>query len=90
MFVRVLINAGFACEYFVIKIRFHDEMLALRPTPKLEDHQLSAVCDWLFNTFAVALHIGDRSPTRNLMTRHIVMTGSWENLWGRDHWRDQA
>jgi hypothetical protein len=36
---------GFVCEYFVTKIRFHrEELLAPRPTPKLEDHpcQLSA------------------------------------------------
>ena len=35
-------------------------MLARRPTPKLNDHHLSAACDCLFNIFAAALHIGDR------------------------------
>jgi hypothetical protein len=34
-----------------------EELLATRPTPKLEDHPLSAVRDWLFNVFAATLHI---------------------------------
>jgi hypothetical protein len=34
-------------------IRFYgEELLAPRPTPMLEDHLLSAVCDCLFNIFA--------------------------------------
>ena len=34
-------------------IRFYgEELLAPRPTPKLEDHSLSAVGDYLFNIFA--------------------------------------
>ena len=32
-------------------------MLAAPPTPKLEDHPLSAVRDCLFNIFAAILHI---------------------------------
>jgi hypothetical protein len=32
-------------------------LLAPPPTPKLEDHLLSAVRDCLFNIFAVTLHI---------------------------------
>jgi hypothetical protein len=32
------------------------------PTPKLEDHPLSVVCDCLFNTFAATLHIWRSSP----------------------------
>jgi len=56
-------------------IRFYDEELfALRPTPKLEDHLLSAVRDCLFNVFAATLHIGGRSSIRNLRTRHGVVT----------------
>ena len=40
-------------------IRFYSEkILAARPTPKLEDHPLSAVRDCVFNIFAAALHIG--------------------------------
>ena len=57
------------------KIRFNGEkLLALRPTPKLEDNLLSAVSDCLFNTFAATLHTGGRSSIRNLRTRHAVVT----------------
>jgi hypothetical protein len=60
-----------SCEYFVTKIRFHsEELLAPRPTPKLEDQTLSAVSDCLFNKFAATLHIGGRSSIRNLRARH--------------------
>jgi hypothetical protein len=65
------------------KIYFYgEELLAPRPTPKLEDHPLSAVRDCLFNIFAVTLHIGGRSSIRNLRTRHAVVTGthlSWSS-----------
>jgi hypothetical protein len=65
------------CEYFVTKMRFHDEeLLAPRPTTKLEDHPLSAVRACLFNIFAATLNIGDRTSIRNLRTRHAVVTGS--------------
>jgi hypothetical protein len=37
--------------------RQFEELLALRPTPNLEDHPLSAVRDCLFNVFATTLHI---------------------------------
>jgi len=33
------------------------DLLLPRPTPKLEHHPLSAVCDFLFNTFAATVHI---------------------------------
>ncbi|KAJ4434960.1 hypothetical protein ANN_23532 [Periplaneta americana] len=36
---------------------YGDGLLALRPTPKLEDHPLSAFQDSLFNIFAATLHI---------------------------------
>ena len=56
-------------------IRFYgEELLAPRPTPKLEDHPLSALRDCLFNIFAATLHIGGRSSIRNLRTRHTVVT----------------
>jgi hypothetical protein len=43
---------------FVTWLTFYgEEMLAPRPTPKLEEHPLSAVRDTLFNTFAATLHI---------------------------------
>jgi hypothetical protein len=38
-----------------------EELSAPRPTPKLEDHLLSAVRDCLFSIFAATLYIGDRS-----------------------------
>ena len=41
-----------------------------------ESHPLSAVRDCLFNIFAAALRIGDRSSNRNLRTRHAVVTGT--------------
>jgi hypothetical protein len=41
------------CECFCYKLIFYgEELLAPRPTPKLEDHPLSAVHDCLFNIFA--------------------------------------
>jgi len=59
---------------------YGEELLAPRPTTKLEDHFLSAVRDCLFNIFAATLHIcrpllhpqpedapcrGDGGPTYN-------------------------
>jgi hypothetical protein len=38
-------------------IFYGEELLAPRPTPKLEDHHLSAVHVCLFNVFAATLHI---------------------------------
>jgi hypothetical protein len=38
-------------------IFYGEELLAPLPTPKLEDHPLSAVRDCLFNVFAATLHI---------------------------------
>jgi hypothetical protein len=36
---------------------YGEELLAPRPTPKQEDHPLSAVRNFLFNIFAATLHI---------------------------------
>ena len=56
---------------------FHgEELLAPRPTPKLEDHPLSVVRYCLFNILAATLHIGGHSSIRNLRTRHAVVTGT--------------
>jgi hypothetical protein len=38
-------------------IFYGEELLAPRPTPKMEDHPMSAVRDCLFNVFAATLHI---------------------------------
>ena len=63
-------------EHFV----FHgEELLAPRPTPKLEGHPLSAVRDCFFSIFVVTLHIGGRSSIRNLRKRHAVVTGTHKN-----------
>ena len=64
---------------------YGEAVLASRPTPKVEDHPLSAVRSCLFNTFAATLHIGGRSSIRNLRTRHAVVTGtrlSWLDVLG--------
>jgi hypothetical protein len=64
--------------YFFIfrnKVSFYDEdLLAPRPTPKLEDHPLSAVRYCLFSVFAATLHIAGHSSHRNPRTRHAVVT----------------
>ena len=45
-------------QYFLTWLIFYGkELLAPRPTPKLEDHLLSAVHDCVFNIFAATLHI---------------------------------
>jgi hypothetical protein len=40
--------------------------------PKLEDHALSAVPDWLINLFAYTLHSEGSSSIRNLRTHHAI------------------
>jgi hypothetical protein len=51
-------------------------VLAPRPTPKLEDHPLSAVRDCLFNIFApnIPPYPEAVSSIRNLRTRYAVVT----------------
>ena len=53
---------------------YGEELLAPRPTSKLEDHPLSAAHNCLFNIFAVPLHIGGRSSICNRRTRHALVT----------------
>jgi uncharacterized membrane protein len=69
-------------------IRFDsEELLALHPTPRLDDHTLSAVRDCLFNIFTAVLHIGGVYSIRNLRMRHAVVTGthlSWYALYQSD------
>jgi hypothetical protein len=43
-------------------IFYGEELLAPRPTPKLEDQPYPAVRECLFNTFAANLHIWRPSP----------------------------
>ena len=77
-------TSGFFCLqtkhlalWVFLNMGFHGEaLLAPRPTPKLEDHPLSAVRDCLFNLFAATLHTRGRSSIRNLRTSHAVVTGT--------------
>jgi hypothetical protein len=48
-------EASRICECFVTGHFYGEELLAPRPTPKLEDHPLSAIRDCLFNLFAATL-----------------------------------
>ena len=58
-------------------IRFYgEELSALPPTLKLENHPVSAVRDCLFNIFSATFQIGGRSSICNLRTRHAVVTGT--------------
>jgi hypothetical protein len=50
-------------------IFYGKEILAPRPTPKLEDHPLSTVSDCLFNIFAATLHIWRPSPPSTTLGR---------------------
>jgi len=52
-----------------------ENLLDPRPTPKMEAHILSVVHDWLFNLFAVTLHICRPSP---LSTTRGRATGFWQ------------
>ena len=54
---------------------YGEELLAPCPTPKLEEHLLSAVCDCLFNIITAAFHIGGHSSIHNLRMWHPVVTG---------------
>jgi len=45
---------------------YSEKLLEARSTPKLGDHTISAVHEWLCNTFAAILHIGGRFSIRNL------------------------
>jgi hypothetical protein len=62
---------------FRTKVRFHgEELLAPNPTPKLQDHPLYFVRNYLFNIFVATPHIRGHSSIRNQGTRHAVMTGT--------------
>jgi hypothetical protein len=57
---------------------YGEELLAPRPTPKLEDHPLSAVRDCLFNVIAATLHI--RRPFLHLQSEDAPCRGDREPL----------
>jgi len=54
-------------------------LLAPRTTSQLDEHLLSAVRDFLFDTFAAVLHIGGSFSIRNLRMRHAMVTGT--HIW---------
>jgi hypothetical protein len=64
---------------------YGEEYLAPRPTPKLEDHTMSAVCDCLFNTLVATVHIGGCSSIHNLRTRRTLVTGTHLSRPSREH-----
>ena len=84
---------------------YGEKLLAPHPNSKLEDHPLSAVCDFIFNIFAATLHIEDRCSIRNLRTRHALVTGNhltrflyrvrhkyltiWQHSCERNRWRGE-
>jgi hypothetical protein len=84
------------CDLFRNMVIFYgEELLAPRPTPKLDDHPLSVVRDCLFNVFAATLHIrrpflhpqpedvsfrGDRDP---LMDRRQFAQGKSIQSWSQ-------
>ena len=53
---------------------YGEELLAFRQTPKLEDHPMSVVRDWIF--LYSALHFGGRSSIQYLRTRRALVTGT--------------
>jgi len=61
---------------FLKKVRFYgEELLAPRPTPKLDEKLLSAVRSSLFIVFIPTLHIGGHSSIHILRACHAVVTG---------------
>jgi len=55
---------------------YGEDLVAPCPTPKLEDHTMSAVRDCLFNTFVATVHIGGCSSIHNLRTYRASVTGT--------------
>jgi len=63
------------CVTFNYKTVFYgEELLVPIPTPKLEDHPLSAVRDCSFNIFAATLHIWRPSPPSATIGRAMPLT----------------
>ena len=55
---------------------YGEELTTPRPTPKLEDHPLSAVRECLFDRFAATLHIEGCFSLHNLRMCHALGTGT--------------
>jgi hypothetical protein len=70
-----------ALKHFVTIKNFYGEgLLAPRPTPKLEDHPLSAVRDCLFNIFAATLCIWRPSLHPQLRMLHAMVIRNPPNI----------
>jgi hypothetical protein len=65
------------CVIFIKNCFYCEELLAPRPTPKLDDHHLSAVRDCLFKYSQLTLHIWRQSPPP--ATRGLAMP------WWQEH-----
>ena len=77
LFCVMICYVNYATYTFRTNASFYgEELLAPRPTAKLEDHPLSAVRNCVFNIFATAVRIGGRSSIRSLRTRHAVVAGN--------------
>jgi hypothetical protein len=59
-------------------IFYSEELLALHPTPKMEDHPLPAACDCLFNVFTTTLHI--RRPFLHPQPEDAPCCGDMDSL----------
>ena len=72
------INPGLSHMYvFHNRASFYgEELLALCPTPKLEDHCLLVVHNCLFNIFTATFHFGGCSSNHNLRTCHDMVAGT--------------
>jgi hypothetical protein len=57
-----------------MRLFYVEDLLALRPTTKLEDHTFSEVRNCLVNIFQAILHFGGHSSIGNLRTREAVVT----------------
>jgi hypothetical protein len=85
----------FTFWHFVTNLFFYGEELAPRPTPKLEDHPLSAVSTAIQYIRSYPPYLETISSIRNLRTRHAVVTRDptksgmdWIDLaQDRDQWR---
>jgi uncharacterized membrane protein len=72
---RASVQIRGSCKHFLDICFYDDELLAFRPTSKMEDRPLSAVRDCLYNIFAATLRIGGRFSIRNLRKRLAVVRG---------------
>ena len=93
---RLILYMGFV----TISCSYDEGLLALRPNPKMQDHPLSIVRDYLFNIFTVTLlHFMDpltylmanktKFPPAYMQARHRTGIGSLYRVWKRRHYFSQ-